>query len=602
MEKSMIPEGRVRFGLSKAYRGWGIPGHLYNREGEILESGQELCFRLLEKMLKEYFKHAEKVMIPAIQSEEGGICYLFFQVGDGLAVLGPAASRKISPEDQKRYLFRRFHIRNNFQIPYVKIQRMASCLSSVSALLTGEYCEEEDILWLTDWVVDYAEPTSHVWDWDSAYVKEHGHPAVTPLDEAVESGNMEGWKVNEVTEFTSSEGENPNEDYSDNVIFPSGTADPLTISDWEWMLEAFQRAIEDKGFSGNADSYGISMYYPGYIATGDLASSFGAGTGMWSKDADQKVCFGGNGDGFRTYLECLNAWNNNGWLDSRFETRASDIFFQINQTGTAQGQVGMWYGLAGSLGTTIRTTCADPTDQQRAYVMGCAVPINDVYGTEEQKFITPDAFYQGSRIAGKIAITTAAEDKDLGALLTCLDWFYTPEGAATRSFGLSQEQLDSCEIKNNLYEENNIPGAYTLGTDANGNPLYTLNYEDGSDLCNALKPIRLVVGMEYSGAGADIDYTLDRGDATVTADAKTQWTKYISTASVSDYNAQFADEQNELYTSLSQTVNDYMAQNVPVMIKEGLDSWDAYVEGLNSIGIDEMTAVYQEIVDELFQK
>ncbi len=150
MEKSMIPEGRVRFGLSKAYRGWGIPGHLYNREGEILESGQELCFRLPEKVLKEYFKHAEKVTIPAIQSEEGGICYLFFQVGDGLAVLGPAASRKISPEDQKRYLFRRFHIRNNFQIPYVKIQRMASCLSSVSALLTGEYCEEEDILWLTD--------------------------------------------------------------------------------------------------------------------------------------------------------------------------------------------------------------------------------------------------------------------------------------------------------------------------------------------------------------------------------------------------------------------------------------------------------------------
>ena len=471
----------------------------------------------------------------------------------------------------------------------------------------GTIKEENDVPWggfmyRRDWVVDYAEPTSHVWDWDSAYVKEHGHPAVTPLDEAVGSGNMEGWKVNEVTEFTSSEGENPNEDYSDNVIFPSGTADPLTISDWEWMLEAFQRAIEDKGFSGNADSYGISMYYPGYIATGDLASSFGAGTGMWSKDADQKVYFGGNGDGFRTYLECLNAWNNNGWLDSRFETRASDIFFQINQTGTAQGQVGMWYGLVGRLGTTIRATCADPTDQQRAYVMGCAVPINDVYGTEEQKFITPDAFYQGSRIAGKIAITTAAEDKDLGALLTCLDWFYTPEGAATRSFGLSQEQLDSCEIENNLYEENNIPGAYTLGTDENGNPLYTLNYEDGSDLCNALKPMRLVVGMEYSGAGADIDYTLDRGDAAVTADAKTQWTKYISTASVSDYNAQFTDEQNELYTSLDQTVNDYMAQNVPVMIKEGLDSWDAYVEGLNGLGIDEMTAVYQEIVDELFQK
>ena len=50
---------------------------------------------------------------------------------------------------------------------------------------------------------------------------------------AIDSGNLEGWKVNEVTEFTGSQGENPEEDYTDNVIFPSGTDEPLTISEWE---------------------------------------------------------------------------------------------------------------------------------------------------------------------------------------------------------------------------------------------------------------------------------------------------------------------------------------------------------------------------------
>ena len=64
--------------------------------------------------------------------------------------------------------------------------------------------------------------------------------------------------------------------------------------------------------------------------------------------------------------------------------------------------------------------------------MPCAVPINDKYGTDAQKFVTPDAFYQGSRIAGRIGITEALEDKSeetIAALFTFLDWMYTREGA-----------------------------------------------------------------------------------------------------------------------------------------------------------------------------
>ena len=87
----------------------------------------------------------------------------------------------------------------------------------------GSIKEENDVPWggyvyRRDWIVEYAQPTEYVWDWDSAYVQENGHPAVTPLEAAQAAGNMEGWKLNEVTEFTSSEGDNPKEDYTDNVI------------------------------------------------------------------------------------------------------------------------------------------------------------------------------------------------------------------------------------------------------------------------------------------------------------------------------------------------------------------------------------------------
>ena len=473
----------------------------------------------------------------------------------------------------------------------------------------GAIKEENDVPWggymyRRDWLVEYAQPTAYVWDWDSDYVKENGHPAVTPLEEAQASGNMEGWKANEVTEFTSSEGEDPKNDYTDNVIFPSGTSDPLTISDWEWMLDAFKKAIDDKGFSGNTDAYCTTVYYPGFFAMGDLVSSFGGGTGAWSKDADQNVYFSGTSDNFKTYLECLNTWYNNGWMDTRFETRASDMFFSINQTGTAQGQVGLFYGTTASLGDAIRVTCADSGDQQKAYVMPCAVPINDKYGTDEQKYKEPDAFYQGSRIAGRIGITSALEDKSeetIAALFTFLDWMYTREGALIRSIGLSQEQIDSVTLENNLYEEYGVEGgAYDVSENEEGKTVYTFHYDTSGDLGNALNIKRMVVGAELTGAGADIDYVFDKGESKVQQQATEQWTKYTSTGGMMDYNNQFTTEQNDIYSDINQSVNDYMNQNTPNLIKNGLDGWDAYVEGINALHPEELTEVYQEVMDSLF--
>ena len=454
-----------------------------------------------------------------------------------------------------------------------------------------------------DWVVKYAEPTEYVWDWDSAYVQENGHPAVTPLSEALAQNNLEGWKANEVTEFTSSEGEDPDNDYTDNVIFPSGTDEPLTISDWEWMFEAFEKAIDERGFSDDSNAYCTTLYYPGYMQTGDLVSSFGGGTGIWSKDADQNVYFNGTSDNFRTYLECMNHWNEEGWLDTQFETRASDIFFSINQNGTAQGMVGLWYSYISSLGDTIRTTCANEEDQKDAFVMGCQMPINDVYGTEEQKYKEPDGFYQGSRIGGGIGITTAAEDKDpeaLEALFTFFDWLYTEEGAMTRCFGLNAEQLSTCEIENDVYGDNGIESAYDVSEGTDGKRLITLNYNVDDDMTGAMTFGRLAVGIEMTGSGDNLDYTVDKGRKKVTEEALEKYSRFVNTAAVGDYNAMFTEEDNDTYGTVNTAVNDYMAQHVPALIKNGLDGWDAYVSGVEAQGTEEMTAIYQRIMDELF--
>jgi hypothetical protein len=452
-----------------------------------------------------------------------------------------------------------------------------------------------------DWVVKYATPTEYVWDWDSDYVKENGHPAVTPLAAAQEAGDLTGWKVNEVTSFTSSEGDDPDNDYEDNVIFPSGLDYPYTISDWEWMFEAFQKAIDERGYTDNTDAYCTTVYYPGFLGTGDLVSSFGGGTGSTSQDEDHNIYFSGVSENFKTYLECVHNWYEKGWLDTKFETRASDIFFQINQNGTAQGMVGLWYSTIANVGDTIRVTCQDESDQQDAYVMACACPVNDVYGTEDNMYKIPDSFYQGSRLSGSICITEAAADKDLAALFTCLDWFYTREGSLTKSWGLSKEQLEATPIDNDLYAEYGCDYAYDITQGEDGKEDIVIRYDTSSDLSNALKICRVPAGIEMTGAGANLDYTLDRGNTKVVTDALATFSKYTSTGGVTDLNSQFSEEQNEIYSKYSTSISDYMNQTVPTLVKDGLDGWDAYVEKFDSLHVDDINQIYQEVVDKLYK-
>ena len=444
-----------------------------------------------------------------------------------------------------------------------------------------------------DWVVKYATPSEYVWDWESDYVKENGHPAVTPLAKAKSENNLEGWKKNEVTSFSATPGDDPNETYTDNVIFPSGTSDPLTISDWEWMFEAFDKAIAERGWSEDSSAYDVTIQYYGYSQLGDITSSFGGGTGYYyTKDGE--VSFDGDSENFKTYLECMNNWYNKGWLDSEFNTRSSDMFFSINTAGVNQGKVGMWCGLVSTLGTAIRTTCQDASDQQDAYVMGTALPINDVYGTEEQMYAEPDAFMASTKKGGSaIGITNKAEEKDLAALFTFFDWTYTLEGGETIRLGLNEEQYNSVKLDPDIYAEEGIKTAYTKEKDEDGKLVYKMTADPSNPLAGALIGQRMDVGLKLTGTD---EYRIDRGNPGVNVKAIEQWNRYTNTGGILDYRNLLNTEESEAFSKVSQAVVDYQAQNVPNVVK-GTMSWEDYVNGLKGIDPDSATKYLQKYVD-----
>ena len=453
-----------------------------------------------------------------------------------------------------------------------------------------------------DWIVAYGTPSSHVWDWDSDYVKKNGHPAVTPLSEAKAQDNMEGWKENEVTSFTSSEGENPDDDYEDNVIFPSGKDYPYTISDWEWMFEAFEKALADMVFSEDTTAYCTTVGYMGYDPLGELVSSFGAGTGDWIKDKDNNAKFMGDSEEFKTYLECLSNWNQKGWLDKSFEQRASDLFYIINTGGVMQGKVGLFFTYSSTAGTGIRSTCADPVDQQNAFVMGCPLPVNDVYGEENSKFVTPNSVFQAGRVDTSVIVTEKAEDKDLEALFTVFNWLYSREGAATRTLGLSKEQLDSANLEHhNVYADQNLDGAYVL-EEKDGKTVYNMNFPDGvGDFAGALVFARMAVGLRLCG-DPNGDYIIDNHKAKVISDAQQFWAMYENTASLMNYASLYTTEETDANGPVNTEVWDYAARNLPALIKSGdLSGWDAYVEGLNALNPEIHTKNDQAMLDRLYR-
>lgn len=254
--------------------------------------------------------------------------------------------------------------------------------------------------------------------------------------------------------------------WEDDVVFPSGGSAPVYISDWEWMFGIFETAMEDMGID---DGYCISMYYPGYMWSGGLCSSFGGGTPMFYVNDQGQACFGGVSDSFRTYLECLSAWYEKGWLDKTFDQKTSDAHYAIDSAKIHQGKIGIWYGQQSTLGNRIYNQ-NDPSQTPLAegiFVAGAPMPINDIYGPEECRNVIPDCTAAGVGMQGSpVYITTkAVEDgKDIAALCAFFDYFYTEEGAVVKTVGLNQEQVQASG--SDFYEKNGLTeGAYTNVSD-----------------------------------------------------------------------------------------------------------------------------------------
>jgi hypothetical protein len=399
--------------------------------------------------------------------------------------------------------------------------------------------------------------------------------------------------------------ETDQDSWEDNVMFPSwydeakkakylelnpswdGTT-PAYISDWEWMFEIFTRAQADLGIK---DKYSISMYYPGFTWSGGLLSCFGGGTCYWYQDADNKVHFGGNEETFKTYLECLHNWYQKGWLDHDFNQRTSDSFYQIDDTSVRQGQIGMWNGVQSELGG--RLDMKDGGFTAGIFVDGATYPINDVYGPESCQYKAPDCVMGSGLVSGGILITPKAANKDLAALFSYLDYFYSEEGALLKCLGLSKAQADEF-TENTFYKDNGLEGGAWFLNDEGKYQKSDVLVQDSGQLATAC-------GFNKA-PGLGLIKNVDLGYAPSYQASLDRWTVFPNTGFFQGTRTtnEMSQEETKTVADLWAKILEYMTKNAADFITGKNDfekGWDKWVKVLGKYKPDTVTALFQTYVD-----
>lgn len=450
----------------------------------------------------------------------------------------------------------------------------------------------QGLMYRRDWIVKYGEKPTHVWAEDP--MSDGTAPKYTSYSEAKAANDWTGWKTVENYgdgKFTANYGEDPENDYTDDVIFPSGNNEPIYISDWEWMFEIFVKAQEELNVDAK-NRYCVSIYYLGTSSQGDFAASFGGGGPMIYLNSEKGEIHNGLlEDRTRYYVECMNTWYKKGWLDKNFASRSSDMFYQIDSENVRAGNIGAFTGSMSQLATAMDQGKTNKTDG--IMVFGAKIPINDMYGTDEYKFTEPDTLYQFSRAGTKYMITTHAEGKNLPALFSFLDYMYTEEGGRLKSFGLSKEQYE--EAQDSFYTKYGLTEGAYYTTEEDGKTVYRYaeNNPDSEDLNGAAKFNRIPCGLE-------IVENVDTGISKIVQDAYDNWAYYENKGHVMvELMAKVPSERTDSFGLAYSGMLDYMSTNLPKLIKSGTtdSSWEKFKSDLRRTGVEDLTAILQEVYD-----
>ena len=376
---------------------------------------------------------------------------------------------------------------------------------------------------------------------------------------------------------------------------------PVTISDWEWMLQIFEDALKGEKIS---DGYVMGMYSPGYYETGDLVSAFGGGGPTWYlTDNKSTANFGMNTPAFRQYLEVMNSWYKEGWIHSTFH-QSNKIFYEADTTEAGQGKVGLWWGMNAQMADKISAGAG--LDAAKTCVYGARQPINTTYGTADLRYKIPTLMYQTTQEMRSFVITDKASDKNIAAFCTMMDYMYTDEGAVLQAFGMDKEHY--AEYKKLSGKTDSL---YEQFVDADGNVVYN----DGSGWTASEKitsdaQLDSIRGSRLWGYSPKWKLQSKLDFPKVTMVVQDEWVAYRATADISNsLIGQLEPEDGNEFALMKTTLRNWATSNVNAYVRGATElndaNWTNFCRQINNLKtakgtkVSDATKILQDLLDRM---
>lgn len=307
------------------------------------------------------------------------------------------------------------------------------------------------------------------------------------------------------------------------------------------------------------------------------------------------VRFGGDSESMRAYLQCLNNWYEKGWLDQDFNERTADIFYATDDTNKRLGKVPMWIGTQAELGG--RLDMHDGGLTEGIYVAGCAWPINDVYGDDSCKNVEPWATQAGVSLVGTgFLVMDGAQEKDLGPLLSMLDYLYSDEGAVMHTLGATPAQMEEAGLDTSFYANNGIEnGTYTMGEDGCYKKVEAITQDSGG---------LLIATTAQLLPGYSLVSSVDEGYAENYENSMKAWIKYPNKGQIwgCDAFSLISSEDMSAITDLHTKVLNYLEQHTYEFIKgitdiDSDEDWGNWCTMLQKYNYQKATDILQPYID-----
>lgn len=336
---------------------------------------------------------------------------------------------------------------------------------------------------------------------------------------------------------------------------------PVTIDDWYAMLKAFK---EEKGAEAP-----LMIGPKGTMITGAFTSAFGVMPEFYQENGTVK--FGPIEAGYKDFVETFRQWYAEGLIDQNFMTNNVERFPAHEYTTT--GMTGAFthaYSMVGH-GMQDQGLVDDETFELMAVKNPVLKAGDTSYALPLSTGIITEPMY------------VSADCKDLEALGAWMNYNYSYEGMMTQTYGVE-----------GVHYMVDDKGKVTLTDEILNNPEYTPNDARSNVSAN----LRFGLANWYGGMLVNGEEKLNEYLATEDIWTSQDMSKYLTSkiTMTADETETFTSNYSDIQTFVDEKVAKY------IMGTESMDTWDAFVEQLHTMGIDACIASKQAALDRYNQR